>query len=147
MPGCASFRTPPFEILRSFCYSRVTRLLSSHNAIGRPHLPTPLERERQLAEVAERRIGASRKRDKKLLRGVARTPLLLDEKQVLPLEEARQTKVKTHGVNGDVNPRARAQVVVGKLGNQGIGVLDGKLIEEAHVAESFHAATIGRRQD
>src|SRR5438477_5576059 len=94
----------------------------------------PSVAERELHLVTERRGCAALQRHEKKLGRVARPPRALNEQQVLPLEEARQPEIEAERVDGYVDARPGSEVVVGELRDQGIGVLDRELVEEAHVA-------------
>jgi hypothetical protein len=69
---------------------------------------------------------------------------MLNTQQVLPLQEARQPKVKPHGVDRDIYARARPQVVIGELRDERIGILDGELVEESHIPQFLQDTEVCR---
>jgi hypothetical protein len=69
---------------------------------------------------------------------------VLNKEQVLPLQEVRQAHVKAERMDPDVNPRTGPEVIVGKLGDEHIGVFDGVLVEEAQVPGFLDGAKVDR---
>ena len=55
-----------------------------------------------------------------------------------------RARVQPNGVARDVDPRAAAEVVIGELRDEGVGVLDGVLVDSAEIAEPAHSSDDAR---
>src|SRR4029079_4281929 len=85
---------------------------------------TGSKRKRQLTKVPIGCLRPPAQWNEEELAGIVATTLILNEEQVLPLQEACQAQVEANGMDRDVHSAASPEIVVCKLGNQGVGVLD-----------------------
>src|SRR5262245_12271963 len=85
--------------------------------------PSHLKRKCQLTEISERAFCAGLKRHEEHLFRIVRADLFLQEQEVLQLEEACETDVSANRVNLDVDSGSGPEIVIGKLADHGIGLL------------------------